>query len=373
MSIFLKLFLLWLILTAGAFEPPPEFCGSISGLCKNHSFCSKTALLDDTPEKLFPRKFEYDSFIRKDFVMNLNHLRDEFACGTPPFTNVEGATLPKAAQMQEVIWDEELEWGADQYASQCIKIADPSCAITPNHRNVAIFFLDQKQASFRPQHFALLTAFYSKLYDPHVLIDLESLKKHTESYIHTQFKDENGTQQLLPFLKTVGGKMPSSRYVESFKTMIHDDVSKIGCATYDCDKSNNGVVNFITACIVDNKNTLGKPIYKESNVGASSCEKVNVDHKCLCATFVPPSFKPAPIPRQTEPHVDKTTPLHCEKVFELKTRPFRKTTTARPIVVVVTKNETKKVTCIKRAPETIKSKALHLGPSFIILIVLLNF
>lgn len=418
MSIFWTLFLLRLIFNARAFEPPPEFCGSISGLCANHSFCMKTLALDDSSRNEFPRKFEYDSFMRKDFLQSMNVLRNDFACGNPPLENIMGEVFPKAAHMPEVTWDEELEWGADQYASQCTRKADSNCAVTPNFREVGIFFLDANLASYKSQKIALLTEFFSKLYDPHVLVSTESIKKYNDEFLHSRFSTEESMEDVKLKLQNIGGKVPSSRYVESFKTMIHDEVSKMGCATYDCGK-NHGLLDFITVCLVDNRNLPNKPIYTGSNVAGSNCENLHTERKCLCAAHVAPP-KTELIPKQTEPGIEKTTPLQCEKVVEMSTNPthigpllpaqpiypvqpvhpahpmqpvrsmypaahpihpthpthptrYIKVPTTRPSITVITKypRNHPPVICIKRPKK--KSDASDLAPGFIIFIVFLNF
>lgn len=364
MSIFLVPLLFPLI--TRAFEPPPDFCGSISGLCQNHSFCSKTVLLEE-PKKTYPRKFEYDSFIKKDFVESLNKIRNEFACGSPPFTNIIGESFPKAAHMQAVVWDEELEWGAEQYASQCTTKADSNCAVTPNYRNVGFISLDAKDATFRVQHIAMLSDFYSNLYDPYVLIDMETIRNYNSEFLHPMDKDSDNIDEMKPFLEEVGGEIPSSRYVENFKIVIHDRVSKIGCSTYVCNE-NHGSFKYVTACIVDNKNIVGKPIYKGSNVAASDCEQLHRENTCLCAAFTPdPDITTEANPRQTAPIPERITPLNCERVLELTARPrIRPTRPARRLIRV----QTKKTACIKRPR---KSEAMHLASCLITYIVFLTF
>lgn len=293
-----------------AYEAPPGFCQSISGTCENHPFCKKN-LHPDSPNY---KRLEYDSFLRRDFVETINHFRQLFASGELQLTNLKSKPLPKASKMRAIVWDDELEWGANYYASQCVSYSDWKCAVTPTYRNVALF-VDHSEANYWLDMIAKLSRFIAEIFEAYVYLDIEHINSYTTQLEDPSELKKNKDKKLLNY---VGGEFPNVDYILPMEDLLHDDASKVGCATYMCDKNEYGQISYTTACILDTRNEEGKPIYKESMIPGSGCDEKNDERPGLC-----PSISTLPTTEFslhiTGPTRKTTTPINCDIVVELPT------------------------------------------------------
>lgn len=300
------------VVRASEYLPPRSFCGSINRFCKNHPFCGpplETKRTGTTPTKTAkpysstraygyfetstakkvnqrsrrnskpqpPTFYNYDPFEKEKFARMVNYMRNEVACGSPALVNFNNGTLPKAAKMQQVEWDEELAWGAELFLKA--PHTPPECLITPRYRNLGI--VKQENAKFfKYEH-------YSKL--SHFLVDTFPSFMFFSTQHNDIFADKD-TDFLSPnvYDKHYNMRQMSETHGDVKKAkdlvnIIYDSVNGMGCATLH--KSNdNGRKTLDTLCLFGEKKPIGSTVYKGSKEAGSECEKLHPEMKCLCTS-----------------------------------------------------------------------------------------
>lgn len=174
--------------------------------------------------------------------------------------------------MPEVLWDEELEWGATAGVTNNIGMS--SCFMTPKYPNPGHVEMD-----FR--HKGNLTEYEL----------LKIIKKRLNQIFmgYTQFKTEDVEHlSFQSFLDIKDGTLKNGSeriygsfditpiIIDKFVLLISDRVTKIGCAASNHEKI------FHFECITDGVLSGRDKVYERSGDAASYCSTFNWRYSCLC-------------------------------------------------------------------------------------------
>lgn len=264
-----KLFLLIIgISLVHLYEPPPSFCESIKDVCSKHPYCQEQA----KEKQLNVKKCQYDSILKEKFVRMLNSMRNIVACGDPPLLNFRNETLPKAAMMSAVTWDDELAWLAELYMIH--RSTPTECLITPNYRNTD--HLSEVNKNYT------IYQFYSKLWG-FLVNDFTTFlylnEKVIKSYSNKDFLKK--PEDLSPYIYRVGDKFFVGNGPTNLIRLLNDKVTKIGCSSLDM-STNPDKIMLNTACFFNGKVLEGSSIYETSKCPGSACQKLHPELECLC-------------------------------------------------------------------------------------------
>lgn len=340
------------------YRPPRSFCDSISRFCKEHPYCApaeeevtsapeppkkgeaaenptddrkkredgsttSNTTTEAPPPEEEKEPYEYDSFLKEKFVRMVNYVRNEVACGEPALVNFANQTLPKAAKMQEVAWDEELEWAAGLFLKNS-DIPD-ECKVTPSYRNL-VEVKDTEAKLFLFEHYSKLWYYLVDLFPSFVFLSAKAIEVYGDDdndFLEVpKYKD--------PFLEQVGGLEGDIEKAKMLINILNERVSKMGCATVHM-SNETGKINLNTLCLLSENITRGAPVYKSSMVPGSGCERLHPEMKCLCGieeevTTIKPPVNNMPttnMPIRPKPwehvHVERHRPTCPTVIRVLKT------------------------------------------------------
>lgn len=349
MNISIYFLLIIEIVVAHSYKPPNSFCDSIQKFCQDHPYCQEES--DKQTYKRYQSRneknrkeeleekgaevYEYDSFLKEKFVRMANYVRNTVACGDTPLLNFVNDTLPKAAKMPEITWDEELAWLAEIYLYLFDDLPD-ECRITPSYRSLS--FVYENTALFSFEYYSklwyfLVESFSSFLYLSNIAIQSYQIE---DSYLLPP-------NYILPFIQRVGGVNVSLRNAEYLVTLLNDRVNKMGCASSHYSKI-PGRRDVQTVCFFNDRLMVGSPIYETSMVPGSACDRLHPEMQCMCSneeeehTTVKPvniesntnkPIRPRPYERLNNHHHRRPT---CPTIIKIW-RPTYTMPTEQPIII----------------------------------------
>lgn len=260
------------------YKPPDNFCDVINPLCKGnkHLHCGgkldKHEYLGRTPEKM---NLGEDM---KQLILNLhNEMRNAFACGDRQITNVAGDVFPKAARLPKMIWDEELEWGADRNGETCAYNHD--CMVTPTYKQAGQNLAAKRtEIEWTPEQ--IITPLVKNWWMEYINCPISAIKKYEgKSTVKSinDFTEEEDTKSKI--LHTKGKKMFA---VITHFTAFIKEASKIGCVLYKCGEFEGRKFTYYLVCNYEKSNIVGEGTYKISETGGSECKVKSKKYCCLC-------------------------------------------------------------------------------------------
>ncbi|KAF2895439.1 hypothetical protein ILUMI_10737, partial [Ignelater luminosus] len=219
---------------------------------KDHFICQLKHKCEKAPGCKKFKDLKLSEKEKQEIVDIHNKWRNDIALGKKPCKSKDGKDFPKAAAMNELVWDKELEFQALCWANQCKTKGDPCRVISdgklPAGQNIA--WSKSKSVS------DLLKEFHS------------DCKKTTLAQIKT--------------FKASGKSATSDRFTQ----FIWWESSKIGCARTEYEYPKKDVMAHLTCNYAKSGNEEGKPVYPEGE----PCKKCSKGTKChaelkgLCAT-----------------------------------------------------------------------------------------
>lgn len=305
---------------ASNYMPPTGFCASINSYCKDHFYCNpqleliaskwnttsttsnsivssatsqpivsstttQRGFFGISTERMRPEHKEedevdfghnhqiMDNFEKEKFVRMVNYIRNEVACGEPALVNYDNQILPKAAKMQEVEWNEELEWAAEALVKVGMKTTK-HCLLTPNFKN--IFLVKKRHSELFPYEL------YSKL--SNFLVDTMSSIRYfsvKDGGIYGDYNEDLIQPSNEDFLmKHISGNADEARLLAK---LLHDNVNKMGCAALAKYTPYYGRIGYDVFCVFSEKKMNGSAVYKTSKTAGSECERLHPELKCLCS------------------------------------------------------------------------------------------
>lgn len=302
------------------YEPPKSFCESIKkNICPEHPSCIQVEATTESkqdkdeeedddenePETEPAKPLEYDSFLKEKLVRMVNYVRNAVACGEPPLVNFANQTLPKAAKMQLVNWDDELEWAANLFVMADEEI-DAGCKITPTFRNLVEMDHETENPYFDYQKHSKLWNFISEMFPSFLFLSVKAIEMYEDNEENDFLEEPTDTDY---FREQVGNEMPQNSTNSSYflAHLLNDNVDKMGCASKIV-STEKGKMSVVTKCLFSEKVRQGSAIYKSSMVSGSSCEKLHSELKCLCSneeletkSDVPVTFSYTNVPIRIKP------------------------------------------------------------------------
>lgn len=301
------------------YSPPADFCDSLIGKCDAHPYCilkRENGTLQYETDNGYPKKFKYNHYLKDKLVRMFNYFRNIFACGDPPFRNLNNDVIPKAAKMQSVIWNEELEWLSEFLVHKKFLTTRIQCMVTPSFPKCQILDNTDKLAFFHH---------YSHIWDP-LYVPFAGFLVMNISYLHYYRK----IFPLIPLdpKSDLNLQIGSIEYNQEdiaqnahyWAQFLGENVTAIGCTSLH-DDFKDGIYTLSTVCLL-NDLTMMKPIYSISETPGSECKSKHPEYKCLCNSELPSkSLYNEPMdmnydeleeevtcpPKRTSTTVDKTT------------------------------------------------------------------
>lgn len=272
-----------MITFVACYVPPPDFCKITDRFCGNKKkglkslYCGgevdkKNAKLGKTPEN------ENLEPLRELILDAHNELRNTIACGNPEMVNVGGEVFPKAARLQKLVWDDELEWIAKVNAKACNYGHD--CRFTPNYpyagQNLGCI------ASPEPMEVAgvmkaLIKSWWSEYLNCRTSVILKYSSKDATFKVGPTFTEEEKKKMFIVNEAEVG----SIDMVGHFTTLVRE-TSKLGCAFTSCGPAEDQKYTYYFICNYGKTNMRNEAIYKKSEIAASECKVKSKKYCCLC-------------------------------------------------------------------------------------------
>lgn len=261
----------------GNYTPPAKesFCENIYCSRKDHMICDEFIPEHNGFLGREPVKIDLTSAQKAVILNTHNELRNIIACGEPKLTNLAGETFPAANNMNELVWNEELEWAAGLNAATCASNHD--CSATPTFnlagQNLAMSASSGKINSTEYVKSSVLAWFAEYLNTPITVVD---------GYSGELVKDvsELSTEEH----EKIRGLVENAYLIAKnghFTALVKDTSSKIGCALYSCGAVDENMRNSIYfVCNYEMTNIFSDPTYHHD--GDSSCEK-STKFCCLCS------------------------------------------------------------------------------------------
>lgn len=268
------------------YKPPEDFCERLEKekACEGrnipkHIYCGgipkkdKQEFLGNTPNKI-----ELDSEQKNIILHSHNELRNVMGCGEPVMTNFIGETFPRAARMPKLMWDEELEWGADINAKQCTKTRD--CPVTYNYLEAG-----QNMGARQQKNDVNVTDFLRRR--PKIWW-LEYLNTRVEAIdmFNARDKIKNYTEITDDEVKKIGSLIRDKVLLNNFgqfSLFAREKITKIGCAVYSCGAAGGFPKSYTLVCNYDYANMKGEPIYTRYTDGYQCrSNQLSKVYCCLC-------------------------------------------------------------------------------------------
>lgn len=254
------------------YSPPNNWCDYFdTESCPNYRHCNRISGVPHGVED-YPLSQE----LRDLILYTINRGRSPIACGEPSFWNFKFETFPRAAQMPEIIWDDQLAWIASANVVRCNDTRKLDCLKSPDYLNPGSIILDFSDVDIPWNDYDLMANCRNKImhyFRAYLQFDIEGVNYFNEkTYLHILNSKANQR-----YFAIYGLEPDITAYdIKKFAMLISDEVSRVGCAAAHCGNA------LQIECTFDNSIVYGSQIYRTLGNIAESCEKFNRKYSCLC-------------------------------------------------------------------------------------------
>lgn len=231
------------------YRPSYAFCGKLAltnGSCIDQSMLCKAYKPNQEKTGNDSQIVHMNKRLRSLILDQHNIIRDSFACGNA--SNIRKQTIPEAAKMGLLGWNDELSWSAGQLAKTCIN--SKVCPASDN-------FLKAGQNIY--------------MYKTHDTVDFgqminNTISKWISSTWYLELRDLDSFQERITDVD-----------LYQIAQIINDKATLVGCALYYCGMERD-IHNYFFVCNYDVAIFENDTIY---TAGKSRCLK-HGEYKCLC-------------------------------------------------------------------------------------------
>lgn len=313
-----------------SYQPPADFCTVVDPKCqkflsRKHLHCGGT-LKSSGNLGTTPTKMKLDEPMKQLILDSHNELRNTIACGEPKMVNLAGHIFPKAASLPKLMWDEELEWGAEQNAKTCAYGHD--CMFTITYP-MAGQNLGAKMTSASFEIKEIITEVVKHWWAEYINCPIEMIDSYdAKNQLVKPGKDFTAEEKSkVAMLLGEGSEISKTGHF----TVVVREMSRVGCSLYSCGPANGMQNTYSLVCNYEKTNVMNQPVYKKSETSGSECAAKSKKYCCLC-------LDPA----------DKETSSSCHKInFPLPSFPkvAGKTAGSQPAATGIESSTSKKTHC----------------------------
>lgn len=261
------------------FTPTADFCNKISCKQETHVYCHNNTYKSE--EKLLgknPYCIDMDGGLKQTIVKKQNMYRNLIACSNNKLMNLEKKYLPNAGQMNELEWDDELEFIADAVAATC-RLDFNYCPSTPSYPDAGMIMARRAYSTFM-SHADVIEDILLSWFTTYINVPLAIIREFKANQpIRKTMK--NFTDREFWIIREMGAEQQYLMRTGNALQLMQDDATKMACSMYICGKE-NGQIQYLYVCVYDQGNIEGKPVYEEDANGARFCEHISPKNCCLC-------------------------------------------------------------------------------------------
>lgn len=263
------------------YSPPADFCEKFTCKKENHPYCHNGTYKSDA-EIIGPQpEFTHlDIALKLKIVRRHNSYRNIIACSNKSLLNLNKERFPNAARMNELAWDNELEFVADKIARTC-QMDMSFCPYTPTYPNAGKVMLKRAYSTSMSQ-IDVVGDMLEALFLSYVNIPIKVVEEYNGSQPIRKTL-YNFTNMEIWELKEMGVDLRYILKSFDFLQIVQEDTSKVGCSFYECGRK-RGQYQHMFVCVYDLANKDGKMVYKVGDYGGRLCKRKSTEHCCLCDT-----------------------------------------------------------------------------------------